>query len=158
MTSKPEKSVGQKKYIHLREGFPFMEYDGYEANVDATGLHVKYKLNLAGKYIFYPGFSIPKKKFYRNFPTNESLQSPLFQNLLFHIGLIELISYWKSACPPQIIIKGQKLSAEQVSWWKNVYYQGLGEFFYTNEICDDDMWNTYKKFAQVLFSLKKSSK
>ncbi len=134
MTSKPEKSAGQKKYIHLREEFPFMEYDGYEANMDATGLHVKYKLNLAGKYIFHPEFSIPKKKFYRNFPTKETLQSPLFQNLLFHIGLIELISYWKSACPPQIIINGQKLSAEQVSWWKNVYYQGLGEFFYTNQI------------------------
>ncbi len=134
MISKPEKSAGHKKYIQLREEFPFMEYSGYVAIIDAKGLHVKYELNLAGKYTFHPGFSIPKNKFFRNFPTIESLQSPLFKNLLFHIGLIELISYWKSACPTQIIIKGQKLTTEQVSWWKNVYYQGLGEFFYTNQI------------------------
>ncbi len=134
MISVPEKSAGHEKYIQLREEFPFLEYVGYEANIDATGLHVKYELNLAGKYTFRPGFSIPKKKFFRNFPTTESLHSPLYQNLLFHIGLIELISYWKSACPPQVIIKGQKLDAKQVSWWKNVYFQGLGEFFYTNQI------------------------
>ena len=48
--------------------------------------------------------------------------------------MIELVSYWKAACSPKLIIKGQKLSADQVLWWKNVYYHGLGEFFYTNEI------------------------
>ena len=134
MINKPEKSTGQEKYIQLREEYPFMEYVGYKANIDTSGLHVKYELNLAGKYTFHPEFRIPTKKFFRDFPSTESLQSPLIQNLLFHIGLIELISYWKSACSPQIIIKGQKLSEEQVSWWKNAYYQGLGEFFYTNEI------------------------
>lgn len=128
-----------------------MEYAGYDANVDATGLHVKYKFNLAGKYIFQPGFNIPKKKFYQNFPTNASLQSPLFQNLLFHIGLIELISYWKSACPPQVIIKGQKLNAEQVSWWKNVYFQGLGEFFYTNRIeTSKEKFMTVSSFGETI--------
>jgi len=132
--SKTEKSAGQKKYIQLREDYPFMEYVGYKANIDTAGIHVIYEFNLAGKYTFHPEFSIPGKKFFQNFTTTEALQSPLFQNLIFHIGLIELISYWKTACPPMIIIKGKKLSEKQVSWWKNVYYQGLGEFFYTNEI------------------------
>jgi hypothetical protein len=134
MINIPEKSAGHEKFIQLREEYPFMEYLGYELNMDATGLNVKYNLNLAGKYTFHPAFSIPKKIFFKKFPTTESIQSPLYQNLLFHIGLIELISYWKSACPPLVIIKGQKLDAEQVSWWKNVYFQGLGEFFYTNQI------------------------
>lgn len=134
MVSDSEKSTGQEKYNQLREEYPFMEYVGYEANIDTSGLHVKYEFNLAEKYTFFPGFSIPKKKFFQNFPTPESIQGPLFQNLIFHIGLIELISYWKSACPPEVIIKGQKLSEAQIAWWKNVYYQGLGEFFYTNEI------------------------
>jgi len=132
--SKPEKSTGQEKFNQLREEYPFLEYVGYEAKIDAAGIHVKYEFNLSGKYTFHPGFSIPKKRFYQNFPTQESLQTPLIQNILFHIGLIELISYWKAACPPQVIIKGQKLNEQQVSWWKNIYYQGLGEFFYTNEI------------------------
>jgi len=132
--SKPEKSVGQEKFDQLREEYPFLEYVGFEANVDNAGIHVEYEFNLAGKFTFRPGFSIPKKRFFKNFPIAEILQGPLYQNLLFQVGLIELISYWKAACSPQVIIKGQKLSEKQVSWWKNVYYQGLGEFFYTNEI------------------------
>jgi hypothetical protein len=134
MISKPEISTGQDKFNHFREEYPYMEYVGYEADIDNDGIHVKYEFNLAGHYTFRPGFSIPRKNFFKNFPTTEVLQSPIYQNLLFHIGLIEFISYWKAACPPQVIIKGHKLTEEQVSWWKNVYYQGLGEFFYTNKI------------------------
>jgi hypothetical protein len=132
--SKPEKSAGQQKFDQLRVEYPFLEYVGFEADIDNAGIHVKYEFNLAGKFTFRPGFSIPRKRFYRNFPTPEILQGPLYQNLLFQIGLIELISYWKAACSPQVIIKGQKLSEKQVSWWKTVYFQGLGEFFYTNDI------------------------
>ncbi len=134
MSGKPDTASGQQKFDQFRAEYPFMEYVGYEAHIDQAGLHLKYEFNLAGKYTFRPGFSIPKKRFYRSFPTPESLNTPLFQNLFFHIGLIEMISYWKAACPEQVIIKGQKLSDEQVLWWKNVFYQGLGEFFYTNGI------------------------
>jgi len=132
--SKPEKSSGQLKFDQLREEYPFLEYVGYEANTDTAGIHVRYEFNLAGKFTFHPGFSIPRKRFFQNFPSTVELQSQVFQNLIFHIGLIELISYWKAACPVQVIIRGQKLSDQQLSWWKNVYYQGLGEFFYTNDI------------------------
>jgi len=134
MMNKPENTAGQEKFNQLREEYPVMEYSGYDASIDTVGLHVKYTFNLAGKYIFHPGFSIPRKRFFTNFPTSESMESPLFKNLIFQIGLIELVSYWKSACSPHVIIKGQSLSADQVFWWKNVFYHGLGEFFYTNEI------------------------
>ena len=134
MINKPENSAGQKKYNQLREEYPFMEFSGFEANIDSAGLQVKYNFNLGDKFIFNPGFSIPRKRFFTHFPTSESLETPLFQNLIFQIGMIELVSYWKAACSPKLIIKGQKLSADQVLWWKNVYYHGLGEFFYTNEI------------------------
>ncbi len=130
----PEKLTGQEKYNKFKEEFPYFEYVGYETVIDNSGLHVEYVFNLAGKYTFRPGFSIPRKRFLVDFPTDKTIANPLFQNLIFQIGLIELISYWKAACPPKVILKGQKLSEEQVLWWKNIYYQGLGEFFYTNEI------------------------
>jgi len=134
MKIEPDSTAGQEKFISLRNEYPFMEYVGYEATIDHIGLHVNFEFNLSNKYLFRPSFSIPKRKFFQNFPTAESIKSPLFQNLLFQIGLIELISYWKAACPSQLIIKGHKLSDKQISWWKTVYYQGLGEFFYTNNI------------------------
>ncbi|MFZ4548320.1 MAG: hypothetical protein ACOYN4_12825 [Bacteroidales bacterium] len=134
MTNKFSKLSGQENFDMLRLSHLFMEYVGYEAIVDQTGLHVSYEFNLASKYTFRPNFKIPRKTFLHNFPTAETLKAPLFENLLFHIGLIELISYWKAACPPQVIIKGHKLTEKQVLFFKTVYYQGLGEFFYTNNI------------------------
>jgi len=134
MMLKPERSSGNEKFDQLREEFSFLEYIGYEATIDDIGLHVSYRFNLSGKFTFRPGFSIPKKIFFSNFPSADSIKSPVYDNLLFHIGLIELISYWKAACPSQVIICGHILTDEQVRWWKNVYYQGLGEFFYTNNI------------------------
>ena len=125
---------GQEKFNHLRKDYPFLEFNGYTSNIDHTGLHIVYDFNLGGKFAFHPGFSIPAKRFIKNFPTRETLNSPLYRNLLFHIGMIELISYWKTACPPVVIIKNHKLSDAQLAWWKNVYFQGLGEFFYTNSI------------------------
>ncbi len=132
--SKPEKSTGQEKFHLFRSEYPFLEYNGFVCTIDKLGLHVNYEFNLANKFTFRPGFSIPKRSFLLDFPDSESIQNTLFQNLLFQIGLIELISYWKVACPPKVLIKGQSLSEEQLNWWENVYFQGLGEFFYTNEI------------------------
>jgi UDP-N-acetyl-alpha-D-muramoyl-L-alanyl-L-glutamate epimerase len=68
-----------------------------------AGLHIVYEFNLGGKFIFHPGFSVPAKRFIKNFPVKETLDSPFYRNLLFHIGMIELISYWKTACSPEII-------------------------------------------------------
>ena len=54
--------------------------------------------------------------------------------LVFNIGLIELVSYWKATCSPYIIIHDYMLDKKQQDWWKKLYYKGLGEFFYQNKI------------------------
>ncbi len=48
--------------------------------------------------------------------------------------MIELISYWKAACPPKVLIKPHCLKQEQISWWEALYFNGLGEFFFVNDI------------------------
>lgn len=144
MTDVAENLTGQEKFNHFRQQYPYFEYCGFETSIDQAGLHVRYEFNLAGKYAFHPGFSIPRKSFLHNFPDNEHIGSTLYQNLLFQIGLIELVSYWKAACAPKVIIAGRKLSKDQINWWKNVYYQGLGEFFYTNQIESD-----FQRFMQI---------
>ena len=57
--------------------------------------------------------------------------------MIFHIGMIELISYWKSTCSPKVIIKCGYLNEEQINWWKKLYFYGLGELFYRNNIQTD---------------------
>ncbi|NOR87264.1 MAG: hypothetical protein GQ527_06615 [Bacteroidales bacterium] len=48
--------------------------------------------------------------------------------------MIEVVSYWKASCSPDLIIKPFQLQQEQINWWKKLYFQGLGEFFYLNSI------------------------
>jgi hypothetical protein len=73
---------------------------------------------------------VPAKDFF--IPGN--INEPFLENILFQIGMVESISYWKAACPPKLVIRGHSLSQKQVNWWKKLYYNGLGEFLYLNGI------------------------
>lgn len=53
---------------------------------------------------------------------------------VFHLGLIELFSYWKATASPEIEIEAGYLNDDQLAWWKNVLLKSMGEFFYTNDI------------------------
>ncbi|HOW32710.1 MAG TPA: hypothetical protein PLP88_14190, partial [Bacteroidales bacterium] len=129
-----KKSEGQQKFDQFRHEFDYFEYVGYQAGIVDSGIRVIYNFNLAGKYSFHPTFNIPARKFYTKPFDAALLNAPEMQYLLFNIGMIELISYWKAACPKKVIVKNQSLNPQQIAWWKKVYYNGLGEFFYTNEI------------------------
>ncbi|MCF8367368.1 MAG: hypothetical protein K9H16_16385, partial [Bacteroidales bacterium] len=72
-----------------------------------------------------------------SFPAINNINEEDLQNLVFHIGLIELISYWKASCSPTVIIKPAYLNPRQVLWWKELWFHGLGEFFYANGIQTD---------------------
>jgi UDP-N-acetyl-alpha-D-muramoyl-L-alanyl-L-glutamate epimerase len=120
----------------LREQFPYFSYDEYRYNFSGDNLEIAFFFSLSGRYFFTPRVRIPlKESFRQNF---EHQASPELDNLVFHLGLIEMISYWKAACPPQIIIKPHALSAVQVGFWKKLFFNGLGEFFYMNSIETDE--------------------
>ncbi|MEA2051078.1 MAG: hypothetical protein U9O56_10175 [Campylobacterota bacterium] len=55
-------------------------------------------------------------------------------NIIFHIGLIEAINYWKIATPKDFFIRCGYINDEQIQWFKKLYYNGLGEFLYINQI------------------------
>ncbi len=152
---------GKQLYEQLRNEYPFFVYEGFDASLNADGLKVAYHFNLSDKYSFQPGFTLPFKSFNRKRLDANFLNSAGFQDLLFHIGMIELISYWKAACARRVIIKIRELTSAQVAWWKKVYFHGLGEFFYTNEIetgFDDFMQieSSGIRTAKHIFSLNDS--
>jgi len=57
-----------------------------------------------------------------------------YANIVFHIGLIEAINYWKIATPKEFKIECGYINKEQIQWFKKLYYNGLGEFLYLNQI------------------------
>ncbi len=62
------------------------------------------------------------------------IEKNALNNFIFHIGLIEIPSYWKATCSPKIEIKAGYLDKEQIKWWKDLIIKGMGQFFYENKI------------------------
>ena len=58
----------------------------------------------------------------------------VLDNLVFNLGLIEILSYWKATCSPEIIVNAGYLNLEQIKWWKDLIINGMGQFFYENKI------------------------
>ncbi len=118
------------KYSKLRNEYNYFTYENYCYRQKNDILEITYSFSLADKYYFNPKLIIPIRDFF----VSENMSEAKLSNLIFHIGMIELLSYWKAACPPRIIIKPFHLNDEQVNWWKKLYFYGLGEFFYLNSI------------------------
>ncbi len=121
-----DKSLLFKKY---REEFKDFYFNSYFVREDEKSIILEYEFEIPGLTKFNPRLEILKKKF--NF---KDINNKYVQNMVFHIGLIELISYWKCTCSPNVIIKCGKLNESQIKWWKKLYFSGLGELFYTNNI------------------------
>jgi hypothetical protein len=119
----------QSKFFQLRQKYSYFVYQSYQIEQCQELLRLTFNFNLADCYYFSPVIEIPFRSFY-----SWKLPESSLQNLAFHIGMIELISYWKLSCAPQVIIRPHKLTEAQLAFWKKLYYQGMGEFFYVNGI------------------------
>ena len=126
------------KFEELRERYPLFVYRSFSYAFEQERLHIQFYFSLCdanGKeaYAFRPDLNIPLRSFYHT----GSVPKNLLENLVFHCGMVELISYWKCACSPQVQIDCGNLDAEQTAWFKKLYFLGLGEFFYLNGIHTD---------------------
>lgn len=118
----------QDFYKKCRQNYPTFTYQGYSYDLDDTGISMTFDFSIDGLSEFHPTWYIPRIN------KIDSVDEKLIDEMVFSLGMVELISYWKIACPPTVIIKDRKLSNEQIDWWKKLYWGGLGEFYYTNGI------------------------
>lgn len=118
-----------QQFNEYREKYKEFYYNSYSINEDDEAIYLEYEFEIPGLTKFTPKLSILKKEM-----QFKSLENNYVKNMVFNIGLIELISYWKSTCSPKIIIKCGYLNEEQINWWKKLYFYGLGELLYTNNI------------------------
>jgi len=120
----------RKKFLQLRHDYPYFIYEDYKILRENDQIRLEFIFNLSDKYYFTPCIIIPEKDIFKS----DILKNSILDNIVFHIGMVEMISYWKSACSPNIIIKPYSLNSAQISWWKNLFKAGLGEFFYMNNL------------------------
>ena len=55
-------------------------------------------------------------------------------SLIFQIGVMEAINYWKLACPAVIELNCGQLTEIMQVFWRKLLYKGLGEFIYLNQL------------------------
>ena len=79
---------------------------------------------------FKPSLEIPVSK--------KDIDKDYVDYLVFNIGMIEAISYWKCVCPYNFIIECGSLDEKQEEFFRKIFYYGLGEFFYVNQIDVDE--------------------
>lgn len=111
------------KFEQLREKHNEFIYESYEINEDSFVFRFR-----MGDFSFAPRWSFDPKLI------QGAKSKKLLEYAVFSLGMSELVSYWKCACPPVVKINCGALDKKQVKWWKKLYFNGLGEFFYRNKI------------------------
>lgn len=120
------------KYTLFRETYPEFIYKSFEIAKDEESIRLTFHFSVPGLADFAPEWTLPKPEKPVCGP-----ESGVFRRLVFSLGLVELCSYWKIACPKTVRVECGRISEEQADWWKQQYLSGLGEFFYRNGIPAD---------------------
>ena len=117
------------KFNSLREEYKTFIFKDYKITDNSESINITYYFVIPNLAHFEPKIKILKKNM-----NLKDINNDYINNLVFHIGLVELISYWKCTCSPNVLIKCGNLNNEQINWFKKLYFYGLGELFYTNNI------------------------
>ncbi len=113
------------KFQSLRRQYPLFEYVAYHHEETPEGLRLWFDFRM-GDIEFHPTAVVERRPFLDFEAT--------IDDIVFNIGMVELVSYWKCACPPAVKVLCGSLSDSQIAFWRKLYWHGLGEFFYTNGI------------------------
>ncbi len=122
-----------EKFEAFREEYKTFYYNGYSIEKQDDHILIGFDFSLEGKCSFHPTTRIDTK----GLDLVNPFDSAQAEHLVFSLGLVELISYWKASCAPNLVIRCGSLSDAQVNWWKRLWWGGLGEFFYRNGIETD---------------------
>ena len=114
-------------FEQLRKKHPEFIYKGFETKFEGGNLKIYFNFEISPDLKFRPEVVLSNV-----FP--HPMWEASLNNLVFNLGMVELLSYWKATCSPKIIIKAGYLDPDQISFWKKLLIKGLGEFFYTNKI------------------------
>jgi len=119
-----------KRYQFLRNKYPTFEYTSFDIKEHELELEIVYNFKISGLVEFHPKWILKKPPgFQINIENKEQIE-----NLVFNLGMVEAISYFKCVCPKMIIIKAGFLDSFQIAWYKKLFINGLGEFSYINNI------------------------
>ena len=117
------------KVEFLREKYPKFVYQKYSYQISGKNLEIFFDFKIE------PNLKFRSKIIIENINQNlPRWNLGKIDNLVFHLGLMEIPSYWKATCSPIIEVEAGKLNKEQIKWWEDLIIKGMGQFFYQNKI------------------------
>ena len=119
-----------KKYLFFRKKYPKFIFEKYNWKVFKNGLEISFYFKILSDIELRPKVIIKNVKKAQI----ERAGDKVLNNLIFNLGLIEMLSYWKATCSPKIEILAGPLNKKQIKWWKDLILKGMGQFFYENKI------------------------
>lgn len=129
-------STAADKFQAFRKAKIDFRYARFAYRIVDSSEHIKiealYDFRLEPLFNFCPSFSL-------EIPKNDQallrLQDRVnLEKLIFQIGLMESLSYWKACCPATYILEIANLPQLAKDTWHNWYFNGLGEMLYRNNI------------------------
>lgn len=117
-----------EKFNTYRKQYPTFIFENYEIKENNGFYQITYHFSIPGLTEFHPSITVKKEK------EGCIINQAYFENLVFQLGMVELVSYFKCTCSPNVVIRAGYLNEEQIKFFQKLYYHGLGEFLYTNGI------------------------
>ena len=137
--------TAKKSFTELRQLHKEFIYKDYSVVKTADTYHVEYDFEISGLSEFKAKWDFPVTATGCTCGrSGEDLtDDPIFNKLIFSLGMVECISYYKITCPETFVVKCGDLSDKQLKWWRKLLYNGLGEFMYRNgiDISEDELVN-----------------
>lgn len=112
-------------YRELRKKHPRLIYKSYAFEQTQTELNIQFEYFLEPDITFKPTIKVP---------IPHKIDSKQIENFIFSLGIIEGLNYWKAAVPQIFHIESGNIDSYQTSWWHQLFIQGLGEFYFVNQI------------------------
>lgn len=119
-----------KKLKRLQKFYPEFIYESYSYTKKGDNLELLFSFLIKPKLEFNTKIiikDINQKRF-------NNIEPKVLESLIFHLGLIEMLNYWKLTCSPIIKIAAGSLESEGLDFLKKIIERGMGQYFYENKI------------------------
>lgn len=114
--------------MDIRNKYPEFIFESFHVKRGINGIHAVFVYKL-GEHEFTPSVDIPISSIH-----NDWIKDDFLNELFFNFGIINAINYYKLALSPKFTIKCGELDESQKQFFKKLFYNGLGELMYRNQV------------------------